>query len=1198
MNSPMKIQDLFARDIRRDINGVVKADQLDESAVWQELDEFVVTQELNRHIHALIEVLVSTMDSSGGGAERNGIWVSGFFGSGKSHLIKVMSYLMSNETHRFGGEERAAIDFFDQKIEDRMLFGDMRRVVGVPTSTILFNVDSKADHRAGREALLAVFLRVLNEKLGYSGDHPHIADMERYLDDKGMLGDFHAAFERHAGEGWLAARDAWEFHRDAVVEALCESTGQSRESMEKLVDGGEGNFSLTVENFAKWVKQFLDRCGEGSRVMFLVDEVGQFIGSDTHLMLNLQTITEQLGTVCAGRAWVVVTSQEELDAVLGDLKGGKQHDFSKIQGRFKTRLSLSSANVDEVIKRRILEKKEAAHPALAAAYSGKEDILKNQLGFTGAGMTFKSYAGVEDFRDCYPFAAYQFQLVQKVFESIRKAGATGLHLSEGERSTLDAFQSAAKRACDRDVGALIPFYEFYPAVEGFLDSAVKRTIQQAGENSALQPFDELVLQVLFLIRYIDELPGSADNLATLFVDEIDADKLVLRRSLEESLARLESETLISRNGDLYFFLTNEERDISREIKNTPVPQGSEARVLSELIFLEALGDKSKHTYSETNKDFRFNRICDGHYQGNRLEGEIEVEVLTPLGDRYSEFRNDHVCASRTSENDYSLRVLFRLPDHERLARELRAWIQTDAYVRSKPQQALPDSTKRILKDQNDENRARKARLLAIVKGLLADASIYIHGIRQDEFSSDPKQALASSLDYLIKNAFKKMSLLSGMHGDNVKQELQSILRADDVDRLDFGPDDPNNKAREEVLSYVDLCHSANRRVELHSIVAERFSGMPYGWPELETAVLVAELAVMRKVDLLVDKKVLDLSDAYDHMVATNKQKKVVVRRREEVDAGVLKAAQELSLQLFGKGAGLDADAIHKGAVEHFEQWDKDLGEFLQLAQTGKYPGRNDIEQLRPRLAKLAKESDPTRFLKLFASQASELLEDGEDYRELRGFYRDQRRAWEQLLEAHERLKPNELELKADEDAAPKLKQLNELLANPRPYDLVPQGSGIVTALDAVNGRLVDEAREAARQRIAQAQTAVTAELEKHKVEDALATKLKAPLVALLSEVSGRTSIAHIQQAASRADGLRETAFGELECVLAEAANPGADGKAAPAAPKVKPRESVSMRDLAPSSGLIETSEELAAFVAAIKAKIQGVLDAGRRAQIK
>jgi hypothetical protein len=96
-------------------------------------------------------------------------------------------------------------------------------------------------------------------------------------------------------------------------------------------------------------------------------------------MLNLQTITEQLGTICEGRAWVVVTSQEDLDAVLRDPKTFKKHDFSKIQGRFKTRLSLSSRNVDEVIKRRLLEKADRAKEPLQKAFKGKQDILANHL---------------------------------------------------------------------------------------------------------------------------------------------------------------------------------------------------------------------------------------------------------------------------------------------------------------------------------------------------------------------------------------------------------------------------------------------------------------------------------------------------------------------------------------------------------------------------------------------------------------------------------------------------------------------------------------------------------------------------------------------------------------------------------------------------------------------------------------------------
>lgn len=147
-----------------------------------------------------------------------------------------------------------------------------------------------------------MFLKVLNELQGYSGDHPHIAHMERYLESKGKLKSFQIAYEKCTGLNWLQERDAYQFHRDEVVKALSETLGQSQAAAEKWIDGAEDNFSMSVENFCKWVKEYLDSKGPKHRIVFLVDEVGQFIGTDSHLMLNLQTITEELGTICiAGR---------------------------------------------------------------------------------------------------------------------------------------------------------------------------------------------------------------------------------------------------------------------------------------------------------------------------------------------------------------------------------------------------------------------------------------------------------------------------------------------------------------------------------------------------------------------------------------------------------------------------------------------------------------------------------------------------------------------------------------------------------------------------------------------------------------------------------------------------------------------------------------------------------------------------------
>ena len=286
---------------------------------------------------------------------------------------------------------------------------------------------------------------------------------------------------------------------------------------------------------------------------------------------------------------MIVTSQEDIDTVVGSLSNARRNDFSKITGRFKTRLSLSSANTDEVIQRRLLEKKPDSVNGLKKLYTPSADILKNQLTFSAdTGMTLTSFKDADDFVATYPFIPYQFQLLQKVFETIRRAGATGLHLSRGERSMLDAFQFAAQKAADKDAGVLIPLYWFYPSIESFLDTAVKRTIEQAGKNPSLHTFDVSILQALFMIRYINEVKGNVDNLVTLCIDSIDADRLALRQKIEQSLGRLEKETLIARSGDSFYFLTNEEQDISREIKNVELGFGDESRELSKIIFDENL----------------------------------------------------------------------------------------------------------------------------------------------------------------------------------------------------------------------------------------------------------------------------------------------------------------------------------------------------------------------------------------------------------------------------------------------------------------------------------------------------------------------------------------------------------------------------------------------------------------------------------
>ena len=190
----MKIVQLFERPITRNINGVVKVNQTDDTVIFQELDEYVVTKEVLSHLRKVFSSYVGSLDNS---TDKVGIWVSGFFGSGKSHFIKILSYLLENQSVSSGATTRKPVDFFSDKIEDALLMADIKRSVASPVDVILFNIDSKANQNdaSHRDNVLQVFMKVFNERLGYCADIPELAELERYLETKGLYEEFKKAYK-------------------------------------------------------------------------------------------------------------------------------------------------------------------------------------------------------------------------------------------------------------------------------------------------------------------------------------------------------------------------------------------------------------------------------------------------------------------------------------------------------------------------------------------------------------------------------------------------------------------------------------------------------------------------------------------------------------------------------------------------------------------------------------------------------------------------------------------------------------------------------------------------------------------------------------------------------------------------------------------------------------------------------------------
>ena len=1190
----MRIKNLFQKDIFRPINGVVKADQMDESSVWQELEEFVVTKELDQHLRRFFSGYCEAMDKTGDPdvAGRIGVWVSGFFGSGKSHFLKVLSYLLNNANHTHDGQTRQAVEFFDPKIKDAMLLGDIKRAIGSHTDVILFNIDSKADNRAGRDAILAVFLKVLNELAGYSGDHPHIAHMERYLEGKSRLGVFHDAYRAQTGNRWTDERDAYAFNRDEVIKALAHTLGQSEQSCEKWIDGAEGNFALTIENFCKWVQEYLDSRGEDRRIVFLVDEVGQFIGTDPHLMLNLQTITEELGTVCMGRAWVVVTSQEDIDAVLGEMQGTRANDFSKIQGRFRTRLSLSSANVDEVIQKRLLAKREEVRADLETEYVRQSDILKNQLSFKDVGTTFPQFRDADDFVRNYPFAPYQFKLLQKIFESIRKAGATGLHLAQGERSLLDAFQHAGQSVSDKEVGILVPLYRFYPSIESFLDTTVKRTIDQASDNASLEDFDTRLLEVLFLIRYVDEVKGNVDNLVTLCLDQIDADRLALRKIIEASLQRLERETLVNRSGDTYFFLTSEERDINREIKNVELSSAEEAKLLGDLVFDDVLKGQRKHRFSANKMDFSFNRICDAHPVGNRTEGGLIVSIMTPLDDDYESYQ-DGKCVLESSQDGGQ--VFIRLREDETLGRELRTLLRTDKYIKTQDDGTLPSTTKRIHRDLAHENRIRRDRLTRLLGEMLTDASYFVAGQRLEIAASAPQAALSEAMEYLIQNTFNKMGYLKTLRDDPLR-EIQAVLRSNDIGQLNTDMDMPesNPQATEDLRSYIELCTKTSRQIVLFGMVATRYTNRPYGWPEFEVILLLARLYMAGEVQFVSGGAAIPKGKLYEALTSRRKWRNITVVQRVTSRPEDVQKARELGRDVFSEMGPEGEEALFEFLKGRLGDWRDKLGRYHTLADTGSYPGAGEIADGLSLLKALLAPEDSNRFLAGLNEHRSNLLDLADGFHDLDHFYEHQRPMWDKLRTASGRFKFNQMELDRDDSAGPALRRMSEILSAPNPYGLLKEAEGLIRTVREVNEELLSERRPRALSTISEQTASVSAEVSTAGGDESLKTTCLTPLEDLAKQVSTHESLAHIGQAEAEAVRLKDDALDQVERYLERKAE---EGSPVPDKPAVKPRRVVSPGKFVKSSYL-ESKADVNTFLDDLRKELTDALAKNERIEIR
>ena len=910
-------EQIYKKHIDRPIDGVIKADST--AKLEEEITEFVITGEQIRLLPRLFDTLVP-------GSKANCVWISGDFGSGKSHLLKILSYVLEN---KLVIEGRPCADIFaDKASEDFELKGQIQKACKVPTESVLFNIQELHDGlgKNVNDPVLTIFLKVFNKKFGYDDKKPEIAEIERYYDNKGQYELLKSQYQKRHGESWEDARKSILLKLQKLAEVVADIEGIDKATAEKNLRAQINGFKMDIDGFVTIIKEHLAKQPAGSRFIFFVDEVGQFIGKDVHRMLSLQTIAEGLTDKTDGRSFIVVTSQMDMESTLGDLNTQQSNDFSRIQGRFTTRIFLTSANADEVIQRRLLEKKEDANKQLCLEYDKQKNIIRSLFNFGEQSQFRNNYKSDEQYAICFPFIDYQFNLLQASIIELSKNNAfSGKQQSVGERSMLTITQDVAKLYKNKNLNQIVQFCDMYEGLRGVLQTKISNDILQA-ERTLNDELALKVLKTLFLVKYVKGFPSSLDNITRVMLPTFDTDFPTFRSDIQEALNKLVRQSYIEKGAnDEYHYQTNEEKDIETEIKNEDLRPEATNEELKK-IFRDEIFSESKIKLSNF-KIFPYGRMVDEVQDGR--DAEMFIHFITPLNNLSETDRNMNMYSMRHPEQ-----LIVVLGEDKYLSDDMVMFKKADKCLTRLLSRNDDGYRQQIISDKRRVNSRRREAIVDRLAQLTKSARLYIGGNELTDIKSqDIKNRLNDAMKCLVEQVYTNLKMLTIEYDDAMLKSIINITSGPLYAEL------KEDACTMEIFNEISRLHNMAVRTKVKDLV-DHFKGNTYGWYETAILCIIAKLYKLDKISFRNNGQPVTDRDLYNTLTNSMQQANTIVDIEEAITPYQVTKLKGLYKEFFNDESCTvqSAKDVHTAFIERLK---RDIEELRSIYD------RNSYEFIKP-----------------------------------------------------------------------------------------------------------------------------------------------------------------------------------------------------------------------------------------------------------
>ncbi len=956
---PTQIKQLFdsSKDIDRTIEKVITYNASQEARLKSEITEYIVTENIEEQFERLLNNMQTALEN--GGEHEIGVWVSGFYGSGKSSFTKYLGLALDGSVEIEGTP-------FLKHLQNRFGKATTKAQLATlatrqPAAVVLLDLASEMLAGATMEDVSTVLYFKVLQWAGYSRNLK-VAAFERKLKKDGRYDEFTGHIEKQLETAWITVQND-----PLVIDSLIPTI--AHDMYPELFPTATA-FSTQTTDFFRFenerVEEMLSIVRETTGkdfVIFIIDEVGQYVGSRQNLILNLDGLAKNLKAIGDGKAWIVGTAQQTLteDDPRASLNSPELY---KLKDRFPIQIDLESSDIKEICYRRLLAKSPEGQTQLEALFEKHGQALRHNTKLQDA-RYYDSDFDKEAFVNLYPFLPAHFEILLHLLGALAKStGGIGL------RSAIKVIQDILVEGPDdqepvanKPVGWLATTVTLFDALEKDIRRAFPSVHKAVGKVTIRFPDSQIhqeVAKTVAVLQVLGNMPVTAQNVASLMHPAIDSPGQ--RDKIDTAIVALIHDAIVpfgEKDGNLCFF-SEKLNDIDQERGNIPLRSSETRRIQNEAlreVFSPLPSTRLHGTLAVTSglKAMVGSMVSAMASERETIQTVVEFVEATD----YETARTRLVEESRQRSSQTTIYLIGRkATEIDDLVAEIYRCKEIANRHRNDPDAEVKDYC------AAQKDRAGKLfdeDLEHQIKRCLGQGSFVFRGqtTAVDSLHQDVVEAAKKQLSEVAEQVFDRYNEAAVRAETGLAEKFLRVgnLKAitssiDPLGLVQLSGGTPsiqvNHKALTSIRDYIDR----HGTVEGKRMI-DFFTDAPFGWSQDTLRYLVAALLVAGEIKLKVSGREVTVNgqQAIDALRTNNSFKAVGVALRDERPSNevLAKAAQRLT-DLVGDTVFPLEDEISKTATKQFPKFQHQFGPLAEKLDALGLPGADIIRSLNQELA--------------------------------------------------------------------------------------------------------------------------------------------------------------------------------------------------------------------------------------------------------